>query len=322
MRATEFTETINPKVFARGFEQTKEYGVYELVATPGEMPYIPGKKARVSDQFRVEARLGSIIVGWVNFKVTNNRLEAIDLVVNDEHQRKGIATAMYKFAQELGNDIMRSTMQTGDGKAFWDSGKLTEAALDLRQVTSTLLTDCKPFLEMGGMTQPLLRGMSIFDLTDSMKAVRVRKDRQPKDSPVVVHKLADQFFEQNFGVRYRSESVFCTGNVGMADGYGTYVKAIFPIGYFNYCWSPKVADMFDSMPYSVIDAAVLEDKPDAVTTWLERREYRQNKGPADFINALQSGNEIMIDCDLYYTVTIDQWRMLINEIRASKGKIG
>ena len=39
-----------------------------------------------------------------------------------EFQRKGIATQVYKFVRELGNDIKPSTRQTADGKAFWDSG--------------------------------------------------------------------------------------------------------------------------------------------------------------------------------------------------------
>ena len=39
-----------------------------------------------------------------------------------EYQRKGIATEVYKFVRELGNDIKPSTTQTAAGKAFWDSG--------------------------------------------------------------------------------------------------------------------------------------------------------------------------------------------------------
>ena len=39
-----------------------------------------------------------------------------------EYQRKGIATQVYKFVRELGNDMRPSTKQTAAGKAFWDSG--------------------------------------------------------------------------------------------------------------------------------------------------------------------------------------------------------
>jgi hypothetical protein len=50
-------------------------------------------------------------------------LEAIDLSVDTYHRRKGIATAMYQFAKELGNDIIPSTKQTPNGKAFWNGNK-------------------------------------------------------------------------------------------------------------------------------------------------------------------------------------------------------
>ena len=136
MKSSEFiTEKIAQDVFRRGFNKTKPFvgknGVeYSLVATPGALPYIPGKKSKESDQFRIEALLDGVLVGWVNFKVTdsgfgpnNLRLEAIDVKINKPHTRKGIASAMYKFAEELGNDIMPSSMQTPDGRAFWAGKK-------------------------------------------------------------------------------------------------------------------------------------------------------------------------------------------------------
>jgi len=134
MRAREFDETVNPAVFKRGFEKTKPYGKYTLVAKHGALPYIPGKKASESDQFRIEAYNGKAMVGWVNFKVNglgfgpkDHSLEAIDLNVESSHRRKGIATAMYKFANELGNDIRASSMQTSNGKDFWGGRKSMRA---------------------------------------------------------------------------------------------------------------------------------------------------------------------------------------------------
>lgn len=119
-------EVVNTNVFKRGFMQTKSFigknGIeYILVATHGALPYIPGKKASASDQFRIEAYNGTALVGWVNFENINNNLEALDLVVNEK--RQGIATAMYQFAKELGNDINPSSKQTPDGRAFWAGKK-------------------------------------------------------------------------------------------------------------------------------------------------------------------------------------------------------
>ncbi len=60
------------------------------------------------------------------FKKLNPYLLAGNLRVDDEFQRKGIATAMYKFVKSLGNDIKPSNIQTEKGKAFWASNPTTE----------------------------------------------------------------------------------------------------------------------------------------------------------------------------------------------------
>lgn len=112
-------ELVNPKVFHRGFERSMEYGPYTLVATPGYFRY-GQKPGEPSDQFRIEARKGRVMVGWVNFENIDDNLEALDLHIDPKHRRKGIATAMYKFAKELGNSISPSSKQTAMGKLFWN----------------------------------------------------------------------------------------------------------------------------------------------------------------------------------------------------------
>ncbi len=48
--------------------------------------------------------------GWVAYGVN----------VYPEHRRRGVATAMYDYAEELlGVKLRQSTSQTDDGKAFW-----------------------------------------------------------------------------------------------------------------------------------------------------------------------------------------------------------
>lgn len=113
------TEKVNKKIFEKGFEKTKEIGKFTLIAKHGIIPYSPTKPLNVSEQFRIEAKNGKLMVGWVNFKITENKLEAIDVVVNPEYRRQGIATEMYKFAKELGNSIVPSSMQRPMGKALW-----------------------------------------------------------------------------------------------------------------------------------------------------------------------------------------------------------
>lgn len=122
MKVQELFETVNAKVFRAGFEKTKDIlnGQYKLVAMAGYLPFTT-PQTLVSNQFRIEARTPkNVRVGWVNFENIDDNLEALDLVVEPKHRRKGIATEMYKFARELGNTIKPSSKQTGMGKVFWN----------------------------------------------------------------------------------------------------------------------------------------------------------------------------------------------------------
>lgn len=47
--------------------------------------------------------------------------------VDQEYQKQGIATAMYKYIRDLGNTIRPSFVQLGPGKAMWKSFKRTGA---------------------------------------------------------------------------------------------------------------------------------------------------------------------------------------------------
>lgn len=114
-------EKVNPKIFWKDFEEDKLIldGQFRLEARAGWIK-LSAKNPFVSDQFRITAKtIGGVLVAWVNFELIDGKLEALDLKVQDEHTRKGIASEMYKFARELGNDIAPSRMQTGMGKLFW-----------------------------------------------------------------------------------------------------------------------------------------------------------------------------------------------------------
>ena len=50
-------------------------------------------------------------------------LEASFVYVDQEYRRQGLARLMYKYAQELGNDIRPSHAQTPAGHAMWQGFK-------------------------------------------------------------------------------------------------------------------------------------------------------------------------------------------------------
>ena len=115
-------ETVNDKIFWTDFHEEKPIlgGEYLLVATAGYVGY-GAKPGHKSTQFRIVAKSAKGgEIGWVNFENKDDKLEALDLSIQSAHRRKGIATEMYRFARELGNDIAPSRLQTGMGKQFWN----------------------------------------------------------------------------------------------------------------------------------------------------------------------------------------------------------
>lgn len=60
-------------------------------------------------------------VAAANFVHQGNNIVPGYVVVDDDHQRRGIASAMYKYVeQQTGKKIVRSTNQTPEGAALWD----------------------------------------------------------------------------------------------------------------------------------------------------------------------------------------------------------
>ncbi|GAB3739926.1 hypothetical protein GCM10028794_24070 [Silanimonas algicola] len=156
--------------------------------------------------------------------------------------------------------------------------------------------DCKPFLSvLGAAARPLYRGMS--EQHDHVTVLDVRRDRQPKNMPRTIHAAADSWFSEKFGVRYRGAGLFCTGDRAQAAEHG-YVYKIFPIGGFQFCWSPGVRDLSEWAKRE----GRLQLPPADFVAALDSLDYRE-EGLAE---ALASGCEVMVACRSYYAVP-DYW---------------
>jgi GNAT superfamily N-acetyltransferase len=129
------SEKINHEVLKRGFEKTKDCDWYVLTARgdqksravtdPPELVITAnlknGKNGRAGTEIgELQLRQAQ---GEYNRGSKEENLYAPSVYVDEEYQRKGIASAMYKFAKELGNTILPSLSQTDDAKAFWSSQK-------------------------------------------------------------------------------------------------------------------------------------------------------------------------------------------------------
>lgn len=130
MRAHEFVQDdINPETVKPGFKREKWYrGRYLLRA-----------EARPHDEYEVRPLKGLIIkvydtqtksmwfqkagIAQARFIVVGrDHMEVSTVQVANEYQRQGIASAMYNFARELGNEVKPSSNRTDQGRAFWAAG--------------------------------------------------------------------------------------------------------------------------------------------------------------------------------------------------------
>jgi len=126
---------INPEVFREGFEKVKE------LAGKGMRLIAYATRDEYGPLFRVSARKADgAEVGSADFIPTRGGLKRLpdrDLLsalteVDPKYQRQGVATEMYKFAHELGNDVIPSTAQTMEGKAMWDGFRAKRIPLSQR----------------------------------------------------------------------------------------------------------------------------------------------------------------------------------------------
>jgi len=125
MRSQEFIdEVVNKRVFGRGFHQEKSFTdkngeEYKLVAKAGPLDYIPGKMNMRSNIFSLEVWHNGKMVGWANFEIHGDEIQAQSVAVEKAYRRRGLANAMYDFAEELGNTVAPSALQKPDGRALW-----------------------------------------------------------------------------------------------------------------------------------------------------------------------------------------------------------
>ena len=97
----------------------------------------------VTDQIIITARQNKKYLGQVRFVIsTVDRSEPVlvagNLSVDPAYRRRGIASAMYRWAKELGNSIEPSYTQTDAGRAFWQGMSQQQIDEDWRNWVSGL----------------------------------------------------------------------------------------------------------------------------------------------------------------------------------------
>jgi len=142
-------------------------------------------------------------------------------------------------------------------------------------------------------TLSFYRGKSGELSTDAPIICETRKDRRPRNTPPEIHENADAWFEMKFGIKYRSQAIFLTGNHFVARAYAASDKHVFriiPVGPYKYCWSTKIDDML-SISIGSSTCGSIDDA-------LNKAGYIESnlKGAHD------SGHEVMLYCDTYIAI--------------------
>jgi len=170
--------------------------------------------------------------------------------------------------------------------------------------------NCQPFLKDLKKLNNKNLLYSGRPVTINFTKKKVRKNRKPKNTPEKLHNLMDDWFYGKFGVRSRSNAIFCIFEYREADLYGE-PHVIFPIGKYKAVSSPIVLDLYaffeDSFFNLVYDVKKNSHfKPgdeELLIDELEQLEYTDK--------LIYHFNEIMITCKEYYILHLKSNKELI-----------
>ena len=116
--------------------------------------------------------------------------------------------------------------------------------------------------------------------------------RQPRDTSPELHELADAWFEQQFGLYFRSKALIGSGDLNQAKRYCDdkhVLVSIEPIGDYAFCYSPMCRDMY--LHFKGIDSRRWQQ--DQVWQEMNSLQYQLVKN-ASWAAAVDSKCEIMM----------------------------
>ena len=177
----------------------------------------------------------------------------------------------------------------------------------------TVKSDCQPYLQAIDYAlydRMLYRGVIGTTKEYIAKTVRL-EDRAPKDINLDLHNMINEYFNEYYGAPFRN-SIHVTADEPQAweYAYGGYksgsVYTIFPVGNYDFLWSPKISDMLDAaMGHDLQrygNVSNVERDQEKLKKYWER--FRAGAlatyQTTDLIGAIKSGNEVMIRCKEYY----------------------
>lgn len=203
---------------------------------------------------------------------------------------------------------------------------------------------CEPWVNAtdGMISGFVWRGIKTAGRTDAFVR-KTRTDRKPLHTTDELHIAFNTMLEIAGSKANRTNSAFVTNRLDQASGYGD-VYAYFPIGNFDYAWSPRFGDWTSGINYRELALRYLKLSPElrqtiktidswrvgdvlisefGQTVFQDKRHYDVNAIKNDFKaneglrEAIDSGHEIMIRTDKYLLVAqeiVEDVRDIVNEI--------
>jgi len=115
--------------------------------------------------------------------------------------------------------------------------------IDLYRVQTKIRTECKQAWAAHKQGHTALRGVA--NATEEFYWGVTGSDRKPKDSLPGLQSLVDQALRDHLGAdaAVRSNSIFVTGDIGVAEVYGDKLFAVFPTDSAKFTWSKLHSDL-------------------------------------------------------------------------------
>ena len=180
--------------------------------------------------------------------------------------------------------------------------------------TNTIIMEftkkCKPFLnQVGGSCSSnfMYRGTKGTDPRTRQGACEEliilpgsQPHRTPRNSTIELHNALNKAFIQLYHIPFRN-GTFVNGSVTSASIYGN-VNAVIPLNEFHFLWSPDVSDLFSEFNAAKYKWSKSLSDDETIHILIDRimagdYEYQTT----DLLEAIKSGNEIMLYCDNYFS---------------------
>lgn len=141
----------------------------------------------------------------------------------------------------------------------------------------------------------LYRGTKTKKEDGTLKNRYLETPREPTDTNVEIHQLADSWFHNKFGIKARSQTIFvstCQKQASIYSGEHGVIFEVEPVGDYNLIYSANVDDFLDHTFDGICGSDAHE-----IIDWLENKSYCC----VDSISSLPEDfkGEVMIYCKEY-----------------------